>query len=72
MRVTVLMGGESEERDVSLASGVQVARALTEAGHEVTAFDTRSGPLSDERQQELLEAGVGTAPPDEAGGRATS
>ena len=62
MRVTVLMGGDSEERDVSLASGVQVARALREAGHEVVAFDTETGPLSEERQAELLEAGVGTSP----------
>jgi len=72
MRVTVLMGGDSEERDVSLASGVQVAQALREAGHEVTAFDTAEGPLSDERQLQLLETGVGTAPPTERGGSDTA
>jgi len=34
-RIGVLMGGLSSERDVSLASGDAVAKALTERGHEV-------------------------------------
>ena len=32
MKIAVLMGGNSEERDVSLASGCGVARALREGG----------------------------------------
>jgi D-alanine-D-alanine ligase len=36
MRVAVLMGGMSSERDVSLNSGKQVAGALRQAGYEVT------------------------------------
>jgi D-alanine-D-alanine ligase len=34
MRVAVLMGGRSSERDVSLASGRSVCAGLAEAGHE--------------------------------------
>ncbi len=37
--VVVLMGGDSPEREISLATGRAVADALCEAGHEVTAFD---------------------------------
>jgi D-alanine-D-alanine ligase len=39
MRVTVLYGGISAEREVSLASGTQVIAALRQAGHAVTAHD---------------------------------
>ena len=35
MRVTVLTGGTSSERDVALASSVQVIGALRGRGHEV-------------------------------------
>lgn len=42
MRVTVLQGGASEEREVSLSSGAQVCAALREAGHDVTAVDPGS------------------------------
>ena len=37
--VTVLMGGPSSEREVSLASGTAVADGLREAGHRVTQAD---------------------------------
>ena len=63
MRVAVLMGGGSAERAVSLASGVQVARALREAGHRVTAVDTASGALERAEERRLLEEGVPEAPP---------
>jgi D-alanine-D-alanine ligase len=63
MRVTVLMGGASDERDVSLATGAQVARALRTAGHEVVAFDTAHGPLTREQEATLLEQGVAAHPP---------
>lgn len=36
----MLMGGANTERDVSLASGVEVARALRNAGHRVANIDT--------------------------------
>ncbi|MCK4547238.1 MAG: D-alanine--D-alanine ligase [Candidatus Eisenbacteria sp.] len=41
MRITVLMGGLSPEREVSLNSGKAVAKSLREAGHDVTALDIR-------------------------------
>lgn len=63
MKVAVLMGGTSDERDVSLASGAQVASALREAGHEVLAVDTVFGLLSAETEAALVSSGVGQFPP---------
>ena len=63
MRVAVLMGGTSDERDVSLSSGAEVADALREAGHEVVAVDTTHGLLSREEEARLLSGGVDAAPP---------
>jgi D-alanine-D-alanine ligase len=42
-RVAVLMGGFSSERAVSLKSGLAVATALREAGHEAVPYDV-TGP----------------------------
>jgi len=39
MKIAVLCGGRSAEREVSLRSGAQVARALSGLGHEVAAVD---------------------------------
>lgn len=67
MKIAVLLGGTSEERDVSIASGAQVFRALREAGHEVVAVDTAHGTLEGEAEAALLHSGVAPAPPsDEA------
>ena len=38
-RVLVLMGGWSAEREVSLSSGTEVARALNESGYRVDTLD---------------------------------
>lgn len=43
MRVGVLMGGRSLERDVSLRSGRRVSRALRELEHEVLELDVDEG-----------------------------
>lgn len=65
MKITVLMGGTSAERDVSLASGVRVAEALRSRGHEVIAVDTAHGILSAPDEQALLAGKiVKTIPPD--------
>ncbi|MBV8465620.1 MAG: D-alanine--D-alanine ligase [Burkholderiales bacterium] len=64
LRVAVLFGGASEERDVSVASGAQVVKALREQGHEVIAVDTARGRLTAEAEARLLEASVAMAPPD--------
>jgi len=39
MKVAVLRGGQSAERDVSLRSGAQVEQALASRGHAVTGID---------------------------------
>ncbi|MGE5546131.1 MAG: D-alanine--D-alanine ligase [Solirubrobacterales bacterium] len=43
-RVTVLMGGASAEREVSLRSGAAAAQALTEAGFAVATVDAGRDP----------------------------
>jgi D-alanine-D-alanine ligase len=63
MRIAVLMGGTSDEREVSLSSGTQVARALREAGHSVVAVDTVSGVLSAREEDRLITEGVRATPP---------
>ena len=68
MRVVVLLGGESEERDVSLASGCQVADALRQSGHDVVAFDPVWGPLALSDEAKILTEGVGSLPPGEPAG----
>jgi D-alanine-D-alanine ligase len=45
MRVTVLYGGPSAEREVSLVSGKAVAQGLRDAGHAVTEIDVRPETL---------------------------
>jgi D-alanine-D-alanine ligase len=57
MRITVLMGGTSAERDVSLASGLRVSEALRTRGHEVVALDTARGPLTVAAEQKLVAKG---------------
>lgn len=42
MRIAVLMGGDSSEREVSLRSGQAVAQGLRESGHEVLEIDIPS------------------------------
>ncbi|MBW3554862.1 MAG: D-alanine--D-alanine ligase [Gemmatimonadetes bacterium] len=63
MKIAVLFGGTSEERDVSIASGAQVVQGLREGGHEVVAVDTARGVLSDAEESELLGAGMSKLPP---------
>lgn len=66
MKVAVLFGGVSEERDVSIASGAQCIRALRDAGHEVIAVDTATGVLGAREEAELLSVGVRSLPPGRA------
>ena len=62
-RITVLMGGASAERDVSLASGIRIVQALSARGHTVTALDPAKGVLSQADLEELKRSNVGTEPP---------
>lgn len=43
MKVLVINGGDSSEREVSLRSGASVGEALAEAGHDVTYYDPIAG-----------------------------
>jgi D-alanine-D-alanine ligase len=63
MRIAVLFGGVSEERDVSVASGAQVVRALTSLGHDVIAVDTARGALPPAEHAQLMTTGVAVEPP---------
>ncbi len=42
MKITVLMGGDSPEREISLLSGKAVVKGLLEAGHDVKGIDIKS------------------------------
>ena len=65
LRITLLMGGTSAERDVSLASGLRIAEALRSRGHEVVAVDTAHGALTRGEEDAMLASGVmRTVPPD--------
>jgi len=68
MRITVLMGGTSAERDVSLASGLRIADALRQRGHDVVTLDTARGTLSLKEEKQLLSKGnvVKKEPPSQA------
>ena len=45
MKVAVLMGGRSSEREISLRTGRGIAQALRNLGHEVASIDAASGRL---------------------------
>lgn len=63
MKITVLLGGTSAERDVSIASGLRVMAALRERGHEVVGVDPAKGPLSAADESALRAGGMKSAPP---------
>jgi D-alanine-D-alanine ligase len=63
MKITVLMGGTSSERNVSLASGSRIVVALRERGHDVISLDPARGVISPAEEKELVAGKVGTEPP---------
>jgi D-alanine-D-alanine ligase len=66
MRIAVLFGGTSEERDVSIASAAQIIPTLRALGHEVFAVDTATGRLPATDEAKLLASGVAVQPPSGA------
>lgn len=66
MKVAVLMGGTSEERRVSLASGRAVVEALRSRGHTVHAVDPARGYVPRDEEERLWGGAVGPEPPDDA------
>ena len=63
MRITVLTGGTSSERDVALASATQVVAALRSRGHDVSVVDTAQGFIQPEDEARMMGRAVGTVPP---------
>jgi D-alanine-D-alanine ligase len=66
MKVAVLFGGTSAERDVSIASGAQVVQALRARGHTVVPVDPAVGIVAPEAEATVLRAGVAVTPPDQS------
>ena len=64
MKIAVLFGGDSMERDVSIASASQVVGALRGRGHEVIAYDSGRGRLSAADERRLFASKIDRAPPD--------
>lgn len=64
MKIAVLFGGQSSERDVSIASASQVYSALRRRGHEVIAVDTATGPVTPENEAAFLGSTVKPLPPE--------
>src|SRR6476659_2536733 len=65
MKIAVLFGGTSEERDVSIASAAQAIPVLRSLGHEVVAVDTAAGRLAPPDERKLLESRVAPLPPSD-------
>ena len=63
LRIALITGGSTPERDVALAGAGEVLRALRVAGHEVTAVDTVHGTLGPEQEGQFLALRVGRKPP---------
>lgn len=66
MRVTVITGGASAERDVALSSARQVVPALRSRGHSVVVVDTVTGFVPEAREADHLLGAVGTTWPSVA------
>ncbi len=72
MKIAVVCGGLSNERDVSITSGTCVARALRERGHKVLLIDLYYGYRGEyddpaslyEKEQEDIKYSVSTETPD--------
>ena len=63
MRITVLTGGTSSERDVAIASAVQIVAALRSRDHAVAVVDTARGLIPYVQEAQLLSGVVGRSPP---------
>ncbi len=66
IRITVLTGGASAERDVALASARQIVPALRAGGHAVVVVDTVSGFVPESREADHLLGKVGSTWPSVA------
>ena len=81
MKIVVLAGGLSTERDVSLASGAGICRTLRERGHEAFLLDVYLGfPYDSDKLDEVftlpnagleIAEGIKTTEPDLAAVKAS-
>jgi D-alanine-D-alanine ligase len=63
LKIAVLLGGDSPERDVSIVTGMEVAKALVRGGHDVRTVDPA---LPGNEQYGIGESAIGPAPPEES------
>lgn len=63
LTIAVLLGGTSEERRVSLASGRAIVEALRSRGHDVVPVDPAYGAIPPDDEARYLGGEVGLAPP---------
>lgn len=68
MKIAVLFGGDSMERDVSVASAAKVVAALRSRGHEVLAVDAYRGRLSPSDEQAAFAQTIKRLPPEKTAG----
>lgn len=61
-RVTVLAGGFSPEREVSMASGANVAAQLHRSGYEAALVDLSLGRVSEATEQQYLQGAIRDTP----------
>jgi len=66
VKIAVLFGGDSMERDVSAASAAQVVPALRANGHDVAVFDAARGRLAPEDEHRVLAGRIDRLPPPPA------
>jgi D-alanine-D-alanine ligase len=66
LKIAVLFGGDSMERDVSIASAAQVVGALRSRGHEVIAYDSGRGRLDGPDEQRLFASKIDREPPTQS------
>jgi D-alanine-D-alanine ligase len=66
LKIAVLFGGDSMERDVSIASASQVVGALRSRGHQVIAYDSGRGRLTASDEQRLFAGKIDRRPPEKS------
>jgi D-alanine-D-alanine ligase len=64
VRIAVLFGGDSMEREVSIASAAQVVGALRALGHDVISVDSGRGRLTAAEEKRLFTGRIDRLPPE--------
>ena len=64
MKIVVICGGFSSEREVSLASGSAIGRALVNLGHDVSLVDPKLGSNQESYESDVYKTKPGRKPPE--------